>query len=338
MHQPDTAETDWMADLSRRGATLTEGGGVRFGDPAHELAAVAAGQTVHLLTDVALIRVTGADAAAFLQTQLSNDITRLEPSRAQLSTYCTPQGRMLASLVVWRDGDAFMLALARSLAEEVLQRLRKYVLRAKASLQEAGDRYGVFGLSGDAGIYTDLLGTVPIETMGLVSSASATCIGLADGLYLIIVQAAHALPLWDRLTAAATPAGTDAWAWRMIQARIPIITAATQGLFVPQMCNFDQLGAISFQKGCYPGQEIVARAQHRGEVKRRLYLLHADTDAAAAGHEVFRAGGAGCGTVVNAASAPQGGMDLLAVILTEAATHAELRLGAPDGPSLRLCR
>jgi folate-binding protein YgfZ len=120
----------------------------------------------------------------------------------------------------------------------------------------------------------------------------------------------------------------------LIQAGIPTITAATQEQFVPQMANLEQLGAVSFEKGCYPGQEIVARAQYRGEVKRRLYQLHAAADAAMPGQEVFRASGGACGTVVNAAPAPGGGVDLLAVVLTSAAAEGDLRLGDADGPAL----
>jgi folate-binding Fe-S cluster repair protein YgfZ len=105
------------------------------------------------------------------------------------------------------------------------------------------------------------------------------------------------------------------------------------------MANLEQLGAISFTKGCYPGQEIVARAQYRGEVKRRLFRLHAPDAAPAAGQTVFEPGeSAGCGMVVNAAPAPGGGFDLLAVLSTTAAEAGDLRLGGPDGPALRVCR
>ena len=327
---------DWMAYLARRGARFAPDDAVHFGDPTREQASLLTRPTVHPLVDTALVCASGADAAAFLQSQLSNDVALLDRPRAQLSTYCTAQGRMLAVLLLWRDEDTFLLQLPKALADGVRSRLQKYILRARVVLQEVSHRYASIGLGGVGAeaVVDESLGVVPVERMALVHTDTATCIRLTDTLFQITVQAQHAAQLWDQLSVRAQPVGTEGWSWRLIQAGIPTITAATQEHFVPQMANLEQLGAISFQKGCYPGQEIVARAQYRGEVKRRLYQLHAAADAATPGQEVFRADGGACGTVVNAAPAPEGGLDLLAVVLTSAAAEADLRLGTADGPGL----
>ncbi len=327
---------DWMACLARRGARFAAGDALHFGDPAREQATLRTSATAHPLVDAALICASGADAAAFLQSQLSNDVALLDQPRAQLSTYCTAQGRMLATLLLWRNGDAFLLQLPTALADGVRARLQKYILRAKVALQDVSRQYASIGLGGAGAeaVVNRALGVVPAERMALVHTDTATCIRLTDTLFQITVPAQHAAQLWDQLSVWAEPVGTEGWSWRLIQAGIPTITAATQEQFVPQMANLEQLGAISFQKGCYPGQEIVARAQYRGEVKRRLHQLHAAADAARPGQEVFRASGGACGTVVNAAPAPGGGVDLLAVVLTSAADEGDLRLGGADGPAL----
>jgi folate-binding protein YgfZ len=331
---------DWLNDLRDRGALVDASQVLHFGDPAGERAALPVRPTLHPLTDWSVLRVAGTDARAFLQGQLSNDVDLLDPSHAQLSTYCTAQGRMLASLVLWREADEYMLQLPAELMDSVRTRLQRYVLRAKVSLTDATAELRLLGLGGPgaaaalAGL-ADSLGPGP---MRVARGVALTVIRLHDDLFEIAVTAQHWADAWDHLTRVAQPGGTDGWRWRLIDARIPVITAATQEQFVPQMANLEQLGAVSFSKGCYPGQEIVARAQYRGEVKRRLYRLHAPVGAPAAGQSVFDAGTASPGMVVNAAPAPGGGFDLLAVLPMSAAETGDLRLGGSEGPALHLCR
>ena len=286
------------------------------------------------------MRVAGADAKAFLQSQLASDVELVGPGGGQLSTYCTAQGRVLASLFLWHESSGYLLHLPEDIAHGVRDRLQRYVLRAKVVLTDATDAVRVFGLGGpdSATALRGLAGTPPEAAMSLAQGPAATVIRLGKELFLVAVPREHWTRAWDQLVAVARPAGTQAWTWRLIRVGIPMVTAATQEQFVPQMLNLEQLGAVSFTKGCYPGQEIVARAQHRGEVKRRLFRLHADSGTPRPAEGVFRPGeSAPCGTVVNAAPAPAGGHDMLAVLLSDAAGAPSLHLGNPDGPTLHAC-
>jgi folate-binding protein YgfZ len=196
-----------------------------------------------------LLAVRGDDARAFLHAQLTNDIANLAPDRALLAGWCTAKGRLLASFLVIPAGDAFLLQLARDLAPSVTKRLSMFVLRAKVKItdeSEAWAQYGVWQPASGVAWDGDTV-TVPVD--------AHRSLRLGKGLSL------------------ATTKSEDEWTLEEIRAGRPLISAATQDQFVPQMVNFETLGAISFQKGCYPGQEIVARAQYRGEVKRRLKRL-----------------------------------------------------------------
>jgi hypothetical protein len=335
----DVTRAALLEALRRRGARLTADGVADFGEPQAERAAVLQGITLHALTGAGLLEVSGEDGQAFLQGQLTNDVRALSATSAQLSTYCTPQGRMLATMVVWRSGPSYQLLLPAELAGAVAARLRKHVLRAKVRIDEVTERYAVLGIGG-AGAAEALrasCGSVPEAALDRLVLGADSLVCLRPGLYLLVVPIEAAGACWDRLAARARPAGTQWWEWRMIRAGIPSLCLATQDRFVPQMAGMDALGAISFEKGCYPGQEVVARARYRGQVKRALFRLHAEGPAAAPGTALFDPAQPGpVGTVLNAAPAPAGGSDMLAVILIDGARRGDLRLGAPDGPRLTL--
>lgn len=335
------APADWLDDLRSAGAVLDATRVAHFGDPVGELAALTAAPTVHPLPDWSILRAAGGDAATFLQGQLSNDVGTLDATHAQLSTYCTAQGRVLAALLLWYDAPDYFLRLPAEIAGNVRTRLQRYVMRTAVTLADTTAQLRLFGLGGPraSAALAGLVDLPPAAAMAVARGSGITVIRVhEEELFEIVVPVAHWSRVWNHLSAKARPAGADGWRWRLIQAGIPVVTAATQEQFVPQMANLEQLGAVSFTKGCYPGQEIVARAQYRGEVKRRLFRLHAPTAAPAAGQSVFQlAETTPSGTVLNAASAPGGGFDLLAVLSTSAADADNLRLGAPDGSSLRLC-
>src|SRR5262245_61389507 len=200
-----------------------------------------------------LLAVSGADARDFLHAQLTNDIANLPADRAALAGWCTAKGRLLASMLVIPSSDGFLLQLARDLAPAVAKRLAMFVLRAKVKIADESDAWSQYG----------------------IWDASLNVAGVAweGGLVTVRVDAGRFLRLGRGLTLAATK-DEDAWTLAEIRAGRPLITAATQDQFVPQMVNFETIGAVDFQKGCYPGQEIVARAQYRGQgVKRRMTRL-----------------------------------------------------------------
>ena len=167
----------------------------------------------------------------------------------------------------------------------------------------------------------------------------AACVTLETDRFVAFVPAAAASALLERLGGEAARGSADDWERASIRAGVATIVAATQEAFVPQMANFDLVGGVSFTKGCYPGQEIVARTQYRGTLKRRMALAHLDgTERPAPGESVFSEafGDQAAGTIVSAAPAPEGGFDSLVVAQLESIERDDLRWGSPQGPSLRI--
>ncbi len=273
------------------------------------------------LPEWGLIHATGADAQDFLHGQLTNDLLHLGADEAQWSGYCSAKGRLYAAFLVWRDGaEGFYLAVDRALVAGLAKRLRMFVLRAKVVLEDASDRFAIHGLVG-------IPGPGPLA----VSRGETTLVGLPP-----VHGVMRALALGPVGTLRSETAGTPSdWQRLMIHAGEVWITPATQEQFVPQMVNLDAIGAINFKKGCYPGQEIVARAHYRGAVKRRAYLAHVQGEAKA-GDALFAAGmdGQESGVIANAAPAPGGGSDVLAVIQIASHAQAQIHLAAADGPAL----
>lgn len=265
-----------------------------------------------------VIAAGGADAADFLQAQLSNDVLDLAPGRGRLAAWCDAKGRVQALPWVLRRDDDFLLLLPRTLVAPVLQRLRLFVLRAHVELRDAGDELAVHGVIGG------LAGEAPVRDL---TPGAVLCDG--ERQYLALPGPdPRCLVIAPRQAA---PQATDATAWRHadILAGLPQIHPETQGRFVPQMLNLHWLGGIDFHKGCYPGQEIVARLQYRGKLTRRLF--RAVLDAAATpppGAAVTDAEGAVRGEVVEAAPGPDG-QDLLAVLRIDA-TGGPLRIGGAE--------
>jgi len=272
------------------------------------------------LSDWGVIRAQGADAASFLHGQLTQDFALLDRDHARLAGFCTPKGRLLATLVGWRGGDdELLLALPAETLAATLKRLSMFVLRAKCKLSDASAELAVYGL----------LGTPAAEAWTLVRDGDAVQIALPGGDRALRVQPADAPPP----TGAAMTA--DDWAFAEAGAGMAWVRGATVEAFVPQMINFEVLGGVNFKKGCYPGQEIVARSQYRGTLKRRLQVF--ETAAAAAiGQEIFSSADpeqpagvvAGCGT--------QDGRTVVAAEVKLAALEGgSLHLGAADGPALQ---
>ncbi len=329
---------DWLSFLASRGARVADGVVGDFGDPGAERRATVDGSIVADLAQYGVLAVAGAEARAFLHGQLSCDVEGLRDDAAGYGAYCTAKGRVLANVLLWSGAGSFFLLLPRALVAGLRKRLQMYVLRSKVTLDERSDAVSVLGLAGPAALAAAaaLAGSLPTGALGIVRAEAVTAIGLGGDRFLAIAPIERAPAIWDRLAAALTPVGTPCWEWLEIENGLPWITAATQDQFVPQMANLELIGGVSFRKGCYPGQEIVARTQYRGVLKRRLHLAHVDADAAPAPGAALVAGGEqSAGMVVNAAPAPTGGFDLLAVVQTAAVSEATVRLGSPEGPALR---
>lgn len=332
--------SDWHEFLTRAGAVIEDGAVRYFSEPRQEVSAAATGDVIADLSHWSLIRAAGADAEGFLQGQLTNDVRELG-SGSQLSGYCTAQGRMLALFRIFkRDGD-FCLQLPAELRDSVLKRLRMFVLRAKVTLEAMDDELARIGVAGP-GVEARLQGrlgplpTLPDEGM---SSGALNLLRLRGPhpRFEIIGPYADIERLWSVL--ALTPVGAGTWAWLDIAAGVPTVLPATTEAFVPQMMNLELIGGVNFKKGCYPGQEIVARTHYLGRLKQRMYRAHTDSaQAPKAGDALYAPnfGEQAAGTVVDAQPAAGGGYDLLAVAQIASADTGVLTLRTPDGPSITL--
>ncbi len=293
------------------------------------------------LTDLGLIAASGEEAASFLHGQLTNDVQKLDENSARLAGYCTAKGRLLATLLMWRDQQSIFLQLPRSLQPAIQKRLQMFILRAKAKLADAGTSHAALGLAGPAtaNALAEWFPVLPQQAYDKTSNGNGTLIRLADAAgsprYQWIAAPEILVAAWPRLVQHLAPTAAQAWRLTDIRAGVPSITASTQEQFVPQMINFELIGGVNFKKGCYPGQEIVARSQYLGKLKRRTLLATIDSDTAQAGNEVFAVTDPGqpCGMVVNAEPLGEG-RALALVELKLAAAEEAVHLGSADGPAL----
>ena len=354
MNMTDNAPTDaqlnpeWLAFLRTRGARENGAQIADFGQPEEELAELTAarhGTLLVPLNHLALLDCTGEDAQSFLQNLTTNDAAHLPADGAQHSAWCSPQGRMLASFILYRQGAGFRALLAADLCTATLTGLRKYILRAKVRLNALSGSHVLLGLAGmqtEAALHAAGL-ALPDWPMTMIAGTTATVIRIDDidgtnsahGPHdaidakwprcIIAAEVAAAPALFDALAGSARPAGISAWQRLDVQTGVAWITAATRDAFVPQMLAFDKIGGVSFNKGCYPGQEIIARAHYLGKVKRSLYRLHSEAPLSA-GEAIYPTDSLeACGTVVQAAPDGQGhsGYIALAVIKNGVAQAAQ---------------
>ncbi len=284
------------------------------------------------LSDWGVIRAAGEEAASFLQGQLTQDVLSLGASQARLAGYCSAKGRLSATFVIWQDTPGtLLLACSADLLAPTLKRLQMFVLRARCKLSDASSKISLWGLAGSA-VAQRLAGGAPQSVWAATGAADhPRTIRLPNGdgtaRYL------HAAP-----AGAQAPEGAaislDEWRWLEVGSAVARIAAATAEQFVPQMVNLEVVGGVSFSKGCFPGQEVVARSQYRGTLKRRAFVLESAV-AALPGDEVFHNADATqpAGMVVNSASLGERHR-LLAELKLAAITEGSLHLRAADGPAL----
>lgn len=294
------------------------------------------------LSSTGIIRVSGPDAGAFLQGQFTNDVLALDVGSSQYSAWCSPKGRMLANFVVARvDASTYELILDASLVPAIRKRLAMFVLRSKVVIEDVTEAHALFGVGG-AEAKTALSRMTDASTAPALHRLEAIdgghVLALPGDRFLIVADVSRANALRQRLEDGLRTITLNQWQWMTLTSGVPVITAATSDLFVPQTANWDVLAGVNFQKGCYAGQEIVARTQYLGRLKERLFLLHTEADGIAAGDRLYSAAFTDqpSGTVVNAAMAPGGGVDMLAVLQLASAASGDLHAGSVDGPVAHL--
>ena len=330
----------WQSYLSSIGGEFDAENGTRFATAEEEISIAASGNIISDLSHLSLIRASGEDVRTFLLSQLTNDLNQVTTTRSQISAYCTPKGRMLALFRIVQLDDMLLLQAPAPIIETVLPRLKMYVMRAKVALEQATDLVSI-GVSGPdiESLLLPVVAALPANTNDATRTEPGIVIRL-DGphpRFLIIGQTDPVKALWQQLSDQLQATGKAAWSWLDIRAGQPSVVPETSETFVPQMANLDIIGGVNFKKGCYPGQEIVARMQYLGKLKQRMYRAHVKQEQCPAPGEsvfapVFRDQSAG--TVVDAQPAPSGGIDLLAIIQIGSVNDGEVHLGTTDGPLL----
>ena len=314
------------------------------------------------LSHLGLIRAVGEDAAKFLQGQLTQDVVLLGMNEARLAAFCTAKGRMQASFIVFKrasetlpESDSalppeILLICSHDILAPTLKRLSMFVMRAKVKLTDATADFALYGLVGNAlqdtinlvaNKSTNTPATAEFKPYLKLDSGSSTLISLYPAFEqprgLWVTPADQPAPAGDALS-------TELWAWGEVHSGIATITAPIVEAFVPQMLNYESVGGVNFKKGCYPGQEVVARSQFRGTLKRRAYLVNMATDITqvVVGHEVFHDSDAEqpCGTVAqvakNPSAYPDGGCSAIVSMQVSASAGGKLTLGSASGPDITL--
>lgn len=283
-----------------------------------------------------VIRAAGPDAASFLQGQLTQDLVSMGLDTARLAAFCNAKGRMQASFVVFKRGndeglEEILLVCSADILAQTLKRLSMFVMRAKVKLSDASADFRLYGLAGNAINLGASLAHIHWSKHDIEGVNSVFLYpGAGVERVLCCTPAGHTPPAGEILPLAV-------WQWLEVQSGIAMISQPIFEAFVPQMLNYESVGGVNFKKGCYPGQEVVARSQFRGTLKRRAYIAHG-TEAMAIGQVVFHASDADqpCGLVAASAPNPAGGFDAIVSIQTSAATGGLLTLRSPQGAALQL--
>ncbi len=289
----------------------------------------------------AVLRFKGPDAGVFLHGQLTCDVHALPADHWTWGAYCSAKGRVLATFILWQDADGYRMLLPQTLTTALTKRLRMFVLRSQVTIDDESEAIVLLGIrtGADESVLSILDFTEPHRAFALRRRGKLDALHLTDSRTLIVAPIEDAKQCWKALQGLIQIGSAAQWDQLSIAQGEPWVQPQTQDAFVPQMLNLELLNGVSFTKGCYPGQEIVARSQHLGQVKRRLYRFRTTaTGSLGPGSPIFAAGDTSqpVGTVTCAAPAGDDSTEMLAVVQT-AAQRAELHWGTPGGPTLELC-
>lgn len=313
---------EWQSTLESFGGRIQDGVVADFGDARSELAAAEHGDTI--VTDLShrtLLTLTGTEVLSFLQGQVTNDVYPAEHGSPVLGAHLTPKGRVIGELLLFPFEDGFALDLRGDMAETLTKRLTMFILHADVRLADASGEWARLGVAGDGArdAAAEAVGTPNLVPEGVTRGERGTAVPLPgpEPAYLLAVRPETARDAWTAATATARQVGHPAWELARIRAGVPDLGAATTETFIPQEANLEPLGGISYTKGCYTGQEVVARTKHLGRLKRRLYRIAAQAPLTP-GQTIFAEGAEQTqGRVVRAAPRADGGSEALAVLRIE---------------------
>lgn len=326
----------WNTFLESRSARIDDAGNVHFPD-----APVEADCALMELSPLGLIAVSGPEAEGFLQGQVTNDVTRLTPDVSRLGSHCSPKGRMLAGFRAFKPDDTIYLQLPRAQVAATTQRLRMYLLRTKATVEDASDRFAAIAVAGDCApsLLASHLDRVPTRDNEMTRKDDLVAMRIPGPAprFQILGPVPALEGIWTDLAGTATVVNADYWSLLDIRAGLPTVYPETRDAFVPQMANLHLLDGVSFKKGCYTGQEVVARMQYLGKLKRRMYRAQVGAENPPMPGDALYATSSrseqATGRVVDARSNGKGDYELLVVVEIEVKEQA-VRLGGSEGPVL----
>lgn len=332
---------EWKAFLQDAGAEFDDGVVASFGNPSREREVTLSGNILSDLGHFGLIAAYGDEAGDFLHGQFSNDLRQVDAGHSQLSSYNSAKGRMLAAFRIFQRDDTYYLRMPRDVVESTLKRLRMFVMRAKVTLEDAGEAFARFGYAGPdaAQFLAEAFGPVPEQVDAVVTRGDVTVMRVPGSVprFEIYGELDAMKTLWNKLDVDAAPVGTPCWRLLDILAGQPNIYAPTLEAFVPQMVNLERIGGVNFKKGCYPGQEVVARMHYLGKPNRRMFLAAVDANGCPAPGDKLHAAAEeqAVGDVVDAVMGTGGECLMLVVVKLKAREAGTIHLGSADGPQLQ---
>lgn len=324
---------NWTAFLESRGAIFAPPGHVRnFGSDDHDAPANSMTDLSHL----GLLDIRGEDAADYLHRQFTLNVLKLVELRGMMTAWCNPKGRVLATFILYHMPDHYALLLPADQVDSIGKRLKMYVLRANVMISDLGSSQPRIGVSGHEAIdkLGQQFGKLPLDDWQLTLNDNITALRLpgTQPRLLLTGPTAELAGLWQSLESLCRPVGTNQWILADIEAGLPWINTATSGEFLPQMLDLEHIGGLVYDKGCYPGQEVIARLHFRGEVKQRLQRGETDSEPPSAGTPVYAMDKQRAGTVIYSAATATGSK-MLAVATPGQDT---LHIATPAGRLLKL--
>lgn len=312
----------WRDFLDNRGAEFAAGRVEHYGSLKRELAVSLSGNIICDLSHYTLLAIHGDDAESFLHSQFINDVTTITSGHSHLNGYCNAKGRMIASFRLFRRDETFYLQLPANMRDILVKRLLMYRLRSKVTIEDVTNGYAHIGFSGKTAVtaLSRVLDQLPEQVDDVITAENHTVIRVpgTSPSFEIYADADTMKSIWQKLDVDAAPAGAAAWELLDVLAGIPCVLPDTTEAFVPQMLNYQSINGLSFKKGCYPGQEIVARMHYLGKLKKRCFLMRVDGDDAIPPlTEVLSdksSSSNSVGQVVNSVQHPDGYQLILAVI------------------------
>ena len=333
---------EWEQFLLNINATIENNTVTSFGLSRDEEHAAYSKVVLADLSHYSVIRANGEDVVDFLQGQLSNDIKLVDENSGQLSAYCNPKGRILANFRIFKREENYFLRMRADISDATLKRLRMFVMRSKVELIDCSDELSRMGIAGGNSpqALSNLFKNLPQKTDDSITENGITLVKLAGPLarYEAYGSLDKIKELWEILQKEASTIGENSWNLLTIRAAIPEIVSETVEAFVPQMVNLQAINSLSFTKGCYPGQEVVARMHYLGKLKRRLFICSAETDTLPISGESIMTSDENeqkVGQIVSASWSDGKNIEFLAVLQIEKAEKEPLHIALSTGPAIQ---